>query len=125
MITKVKQSKFKVKEETTSIGMRIPIKVAGRLDKLGLKGTVGSDIIKQFILLKEMEEKINLSSIPNILNSKEGSIIYPTYIRDDLFHITIKKGADIIIAELSGMEIAEHILNIIEILNTNIKPEGN
>lgn len=109
----------KRKEPTVHLGFRIQKSVADRLESLGKPGTIAAQVATEFTIVKELQSK----APSKIVNGQKGSVVYITNLGADLHHITIKKGPDVLIAELSSQEIADCVVNLVEVLNSkNYKP---
>lgn len=104
----------KKKLDTVQVGCRVRASIHKRMYKLNpVIGTITTEILNQFIAVKEFETAQNSSA----LICEDGSIIYAVDILDDNFHFTLKSGGEIITSELSDKEIAGLALHLIELLN--------
>lgn len=115
----------KQRKKTTDnlpIGIRIPTSMAAELAKFGPHGTAAGDIVKKFFAVKKFfpdgYENRQITSI------KDNSVIYTTDIGPDLFHLTIKKGDVILIAELNKQEMAACAVLFAETLNKQYPNQG-
>lgn len=115
---KIKKQR-KRKPPTVPVGFRIPVTLAERLVLMGKVGTICGKVAEQFTIVRQ--RAVSDPELRRVVTGNNGVIIYSTELGDDLFHITIKKGDSLMIAELSETDIANHIINLVDALNKKNK----
>lgn len=118
---KRRYAKAMAKEKTTTVGYKMQLSYRDRLAKFGAPGTVSCELTKKFLIVKEVLDDMPRHS--NVITSVDGSTIYLTDLGDEIYHLTIKKGSTFLVVELSNVDVANGILNFVELLNS--KPNNS
>lgn len=109
--------KYKTKgKRGKPVGFSIQTELVERLNKFGPTGTVCRDIADEFLIVKEILVGTNAT---HPIETKDGSIFYGADLGNDTYHFILKKMDDTVINELSSVDIANLIVNLVGLLNNN------
>lgn len=118
MLTKDKPKKKG--KQSVQVGFMMPEGLEKRVQRLGIRGTVCCDIIKQFAVVRELANK---SDSTNAITTVDGSILYSADLGNNTYHSVIKQNANTIILEMSGEDMANYVVSLVELLNNQLNKD--
>jgi hypothetical protein len=104
------------KEVKEPLNYRIEESYVKRIEALGKRSTVAAGIVKQFITVRELTKDHKNAS--DIIKGTDGSVVYGRHFRDGLYHVTTKSNGSLITIEVDREALAQHIVNMVDILNS-------
>lgn len=106
-----------IREKTVQITVRVPESISNRLAKIGFKNKVASELVCDFVLVKEIE---SANDLDGVVSTDDGDVIYgKSIVPNKVYHLTFKDKGNIITKELNQQNITHLILELSALINTD------
>lgn len=118
MGSELKESQSEAKEEMVTMSVRVPQSTAERFTKLGLRGSIASQIVNRFARLKELEPKKH--EVPPIIKNAAGDIIYAkSILPDSVYHINTQINGKIDTLVLNRDNVVCLVNELVDLINAD------